>query len=1473
EAKEEEPTSRVYSFTSCCSQLFLSHGGPSVKQSNQSFNRSFFPLFANMESIQQDHEDEALAKETDLERLVCVSSPSICGVSGSPNTNPRIGDDYQVKIPTLMSESEHLQLLKYPLDSEGTSDASFCFLEGLPVSIMLIRDKVDRKGEKELKMLCGNAAGTKKSSKSGKNRKVNAVEKPVSKVKDEPVDDLSVQCEKEVDPRVKDEESLDAICERVKLENPGSIARSKCRTKTRSFFVPGLLGSSWSEDQVESFVLGLYIFGKSFVPIRRFVDNNKGMGDILSFYYGRFYGSDRYNRWSDSRKVKRKKFISGEKLFTGWRQQELISRLQHHIPDSYQNTFQEMSEAITEGKIALEDYVSNLKTAVGIQVLVEAIGIGKGKEEDLTNPAMESSKANLLFPATSKACSSLSTTDIVNLLNSGFRLSKARCNDIFWEAVWPRLLARGWHSEQPNNLTYLDSKTYLVFLVPGVKKYSRRDLIKGIQYFDSVNDVLSKVASEPMLMELEEKGEARKSELDNDDDDDDDSVFKSRLYLKPRVSSGGTRSVKFTVVDSSCSMHGVKLVRAKRMRYSPRDLVGTMVTKGVSGTLSIEDAKEEDEDEEKDSKDVKTVVNEVEAKKIVKIDKVVSSNSEAKFTIVDTSVARRDNSSKIFELRHLPAACRWIADRKIGMDVKVDDALLQVAQGSSNGSLELVKPSSNKVEKTEKNRGEESNENRSRKTAMQQFSRRPKSGQHSNNLVPLVKRRRLTACISTEMNQVMATNFPGKLVSQETKIRSGSDSSLKVRDMKREREPLLLKLPGILGSKGKKVRYDVEMSKTVGRNKSLEAGYRTKPSSAEGCSDERGNLLFKLPNRLGSKEKKVRDSSFEACSRAKPSSAEGCSDEPESVLVNYPSKLSSKGRKVRDRDDLDSLNAVRRNNSLEIGCSVEAISRAAHVRDTKQHEPLPDLSLKKPQQESEARKLETETCECVTYETRNLDPGGILDNNLVSTDPGVEQQQSDMSCRRQSRRNRPLTTRALEALEYEFLNVRKRPRSTPQEGASSRRARSSKKNKVISSSPTHSADDMDSNEQKGTTSSISEPASKTKIKNGLPPSSIGEHSEGNLAASSKKTDMIENGGTSSRIDEHLDSKPVSTMKTQRTENAVTSSSINEQLDRKPVSTIKTQKTENAATPSSIDEHLHSQPASTIRTQKIENAVTSSSIDEHLQSQLASTMKIDRIKNGGAASSIDEHFDSKPAYTIKIQKTENAVTPSSINEHLDSKPASTMKIDRIENGGAASRIDEHLDSKPVSTLEIQKIENAATPSSIDEHLDRKPVPTTKTQNTENAVTPSSIDEHLQSQPASTMKMDRIENGDAASSIDEHFQSQPASTIKTQKIEDAVTPSSIDKHLQSQHASIVKPDKTENGATSRIDEHLDSKPASTMKTQKTENAVTPSSIDEHLQTQQASTMKPDKTENGVTSRIDENSEGKPASTIDAQSCCCP
>ncbi|CAF2051630.1 unnamed protein product [Brassica napus] len=85
-----------------------------------------------------------------------------------------------------------------------------------------------------------------------------------------------------------------------------------------------------------------------------------------------------------------------------------------------------VSKSFAEGNITLEKYVTTVKGLVGLRLLVEAVAIGGAA-----------------------AYTSLTSAEIVNQLKGrSSRLSKARCNDIFWEAVWPRLLARGWRSEQ-----------------------------------------------------------------------------------------------------------------------------------------------------------------------------------------------------------------------------------------------------------------------------------------------------------------------------------------------------------------------------------------------------------------------------------------------------------------------------------------------------------------------------------------------------------------------------------------------------------------------------------------------------------------------------------------------------------------------------------------------------------------------------------------------------------------------------------------------------------------------------------------------------------------------------------------------------------------------------------------------------------------------------------------------------------------
>ena len=161
----------------------------------------------------------------------------------------------------------------------------------------------------------------------------------------------------------------------------------------------------------------------------------------------------------------------------------------------------------TFSKNSPEDYFSTLKNLIGLKALVEGLGIGEGKK-DLTCrhvDSVKSTEAVLVGPSKipeGKACAMLEPSEIISFLTGNFRLSKARTDDLFWEAVWPRLRARGWHSEEPRCYNYVPSKNSLVFLVPRVKQFSR-NLLKGVQYFDSPFDILNKVASNPELIDLE----------------------------------------------------------------------------------------------------------------------------------------------------------------------------------------------------------------------------------------------------------------------------------------------------------------------------------------------------------------------------------------------------------------------------------------------------------------------------------------------------------------------------------------------------------------------------------------------------------------------------------------------------------------------------------------------------------------------------------------------------------------------------------------------------------------------------------------------------------------------------------------------------------------------------------------------------------------------------------------------------------
>lgn len=273
------------------------------------------------------------------------------------------------------------------------------------------------------------------------------------------------------------------------------------------------------------------------------------------------------------------------------------------------STFQD-SKKYCEGKLTFEEYVFALKNTVGVNLLIEAVAIGKGKQ-DLTGTGMEPTKTNHIISGHSeipvgKACSSLTSADIIRFLTGDFRLSKARSSDLFWEAVWPRLLARGWHSEQPKDQGLTGSKNSLVFLIPGVKKFSRRKLVKGEHYFDSLSDVLNKVASEPGLLKIEveaAKGSEDKGEPRSDQSMNCDSLSNKRQhYLQPRSSSCNRDQMQFTIVDTSL-LQGAGQPKVRELRSLPYETIGLSTSSSLSSE-SDEDSSDEEEEEETNTTDL-----------------------------------------------------------------------------------------------------------------------------------------------------------------------------------------------------------------------------------------------------------------------------------------------------------------------------------------------------------------------------------------------------------------------------------------------------------------------------------------------------------------------------------------------------------------------------------------------------------------------------------------------------------------------------------------------------------------------------------------------------------------------------------------------------------------------------------------------------------------------------------------------------
>lgn len=212
---------------------------------------------------------------------------------GDPKVEPRVGDEFQAEIPPILSASQRALFLSTPPLPLDDDSSSYSFLIGQPVQVTWIDNKHPN----------GQANGDDNDDDVDMNQSLKSFRAKRSR------------CSAKSDKK-----------------NPKS--KKKQRLKNLEA-VPEIPSNSWEDHEVASFVLGLYTFGKNFTQVKKFMET-KRTGEILLFYFGKFYNSAGYHTWSDSRKKRSRKCVYGRKLYSGWRQQQMLSRLIPSVSDESQ---------------------------------------------------------------------------------------------------------------------------------------------------------------------------------------------------------------------------------------------------------------------------------------------------------------------------------------------------------------------------------------------------------------------------------------------------------------------------------------------------------------------------------------------------------------------------------------------------------------------------------------------------------------------------------------------------------------------------------------------------------------------------------------------------------------------------------------------------------------------------------------------------------------------------------------------------------------------------------------------------------------------------------------------------------------------------------------------------------------------------------------------------------------------------------
>lgn len=260
-----------------------------------------------MDLLKLYHDEDSTA-ETSSEHL-STDSPGTNDIFEEQPIAPRIGDEYQVVLPLLERRSQYLVPIRSSVSVGTRNDTDSPVKLGLDIPVTWALDRHELEPS-----VCTSGA--------------------------EVADVELVKFGRGLDSKFHDSFNGPAA-EVSKTHANGSVASTrkselldrKTDPGKRYWPIPALPKTPWTDDDKKIFLLGLYIFGKNLVQVKRFMEC-KRMGDILSFYYGSFYRSDAHRRWSECRKMRGRKYIYGQRIFSGWRHNELLQRLDQSLSEA-----------------------------------------------------------------------------------------------------------------------------------------------------------------------------------------------------------------------------------------------------------------------------------------------------------------------------------------------------------------------------------------------------------------------------------------------------------------------------------------------------------------------------------------------------------------------------------------------------------------------------------------------------------------------------------------------------------------------------------------------------------------------------------------------------------------------------------------------------------------------------------------------------------------------------------------------------------------------------------------------------------------------------------------------------------------------------------------------------------------------------------------------------------------------------------